>query len=143
MSVHAFGIETVRNQDATDFMSESAERARGLGLHSYFADWFIIELSATKDRAAWVVMVSSGFPDAWKLAAGIALLPLLFTGFVWSWWVVPGLSMWVLSFFSSATMRYIALRIALRKHGYRGKVKRLYMPECLRRMVLERWGRKK
>jgi len=142
MVIHLFGVETEKDADAINFFTDSIERAKSPGLHAYFAEWFIVRLKSPPNKRSWAVTVSSGFPDAWKMAAAVAALPLLFTGFVWSWWVVPGVTLWMLSFLSSTSMRYITLRLALRKNGYSGKIQRLSKAEVMRRVMREQWLKK-
>jgi hypothetical protein len=59
----------------------------------------------------------------------------VWTGFVVSWWLVPGLAMLGLSFLSSTPFRYLVLRMGLRRWGYSGRVKRFGAGEAFVRLT--------
>lgn len=144
MATHIFGVETKRTPEAVEFFETAASRASGPGLHEYFAKWRIIEISVENgDEVGYGVSVSSAFPDAWKIAAAIAFLPMLWTGLKITWWIAPGAAMFALSFLASSYFRYLTMKIGLERYGHTESVKRINESEVMDRLIHQAWDRQR
>ena len=132
-----FGVEIEDTPETKRFIVNTRVRATVGNPAPWAATWKVGEIRAPPGKRCLVIGIESFFPDAWKLAGIVLFVPVVFTGLVWSWWLAPGLAVLALSLFATASFRFLVLWLALRKHGYDGKVRRLSKRALLSLVV--RW----
>lgn len=130
-----FGVRVADTAESRLFFLGVLRRVNGPGVWGGLATWYVRLLKTDAQQLYYAIFVYSGFPSAWKVAAALTMLPLLFTGLVLSWWLVPGAVLWALSFLSGSGMRFLVLRMGLRRHGYKGRIRRVPEAEVLRAIM--------
>lgn len=134
MSLQVFGVRVEKSDEVTRYFRFVSGRAEGPGVHQAFARWVVKKLRFDMGEE-YAVMVSSEMPSARNLAFFVLVITLLLTGFVWSWWLSPGIALLAGAFFTSNFFRYVVLRVALRRWGYKGPVDYLRGEYVLRKLL--------
>ena len=128
----SFGITLNTNYTVSKFVKATNKRLEGTSfLKNPFRESKIKQL---KDMLAITITpVYLNFP----LVAAFFMLPLVlvFKGWVWSAWYIPGLVFLVLTFFWSRFFYYIMICLGLRKASYKGKIIYISQTETIKRLI--------
>lgn len=130
------GIETETNIGVNVFMQQSNERLQNDNIVKNPFNGRIKKIYSNKGKDSYVIIMNPIYPRIYLIGLFLMVVPLFFTGFYVSWWLLPGAIIFSLGIFWSKIFVLLGLFIGLRKHGYKGKVKYLSNNEIIRRMVL-------
>lgn len=97
----------------------------------------IIRLGNTKDydNDKYIIIMSPAFPRFYWVGGLWIALGLLFNGFTFSFWLIPGAILLSLGVLWSKWLIYIVLRVALRRKGYQDTIKIIHDKEVISSMV--------
>lgn len=132
MSIISFVTE--KDQEVEDWVKATKERGKEKSLLKNPFHW---KFKTFKLKDEFVV-VMEGRPVFFNFSIFgwvSAILIVLVWGF--SGWVIPFLIIGALGFFWTGNFLYFGVVIALKKRGYKGRVRRLRHAELIKRVVLK------
>ena len=131
MSLYAVKVDKTESVDA--WIVATKERSKIKNLLKNPFNWKIRKRSCGGE---WIVVfdVTILFPN-FSIFGWMSALVIFF---VWGWtpWLLPGLVVGCTGFFWSPVFFYLMTRKALRKAGYEGPIKRMWLKAVVKEVVL-------
>ena len=129
------GIETGKDPKVMEFMLESDKRLQSNNVVKNPYEGKIKKINSENDKESYAIVMTPIYPRFYLFGIILIILPMLFIGIRFSWWMLPGIILFSLGIFWSKIPVYLGILIGLRKQGYKGKVKIISNNEIIKRML--------
>ena len=127
------GIEIDIDDKVIKYMTETHKRLQNDSLiHNPFVGK--VKLIICQRKAQYLIDMTPVYPKVYLGGVFLTVAPLLFWGF--GWWLSFGVCIMSLYFLWTKYFIYLALRLGLKKIGYKGKVKILTNEEIINSLLL-------
>lgn len=130
-----FGIKTIFTPALHKFMEESNERLKSESILDNPFKGVVKIIKRIDSNIYYGIDITPIYPPVPLAGALFMVIPLIFTGWRWSWWLLPGAVFLALGVLWSKYFFYGVLRLGLRKKGIRQKIRLLRNNELLKVLI--------
>jgi hypothetical protein len=130
-----FGIETENNLGVRIFMLQTLERLKNPNLIINPFNGLIKLVNCNDKQLTYIVKITPVYPPFWLFGVLIGVIISAYKGTVLTYWNIATCFFLFFGLFWSKYFIYIVMRIALYKHGYKGKAKLISNSRLLCTMI--------